>query len=240
MRARASADAGVQRAPAVQVPMPCDTPLTAWTPFALRPARAARSWVNSTTMPGFQWLGDTSSEEVAAHLFAYPLALDVLAGANASAAAAAREALIAITDHILAHGYLLVDPATDQPTRWGFWSPYLLNDVCVRPLPRRGERTQPCAPSCDLWPHAKRVHALVPPRREDNYSERDLNSLGMLAFLASAYSVSGNATYIQQFEELLAPPNGYGLNMVNMKIATVRARGNAHRCLLTAMRTARR
>ena len=35
-------------------------------------------WHDSTTCPGWQWKGDTSSDEVAGHMFAYPLIADLV------------------------------------------------------------------------------------------------------------------------------------------------------------------
>ncbi len=36
-------------------------------------------WHNSTAIPGWLWKGDTSSDEVVGHMFAYPLVHDLVA-----------------------------------------------------------------------------------------------------------------------------------------------------------------
>lgn len=37
------------------------------------------AWHNSTSIPGWIWKGDTSSDEVAGHMFAYPFVYDMAA-----------------------------------------------------------------------------------------------------------------------------------------------------------------
>jgi hypothetical protein len=67
-----------------------------------------------------QWKGDTSSDEIVGHFFILSIAYDLLddAALKARMADAARKML----DHIIAHGYNLVD-VTGKPTTWGKWSP---------------------------------------------------------------------------------------------------------------------
>ncbi len=68
----------------------------------------------------FYWKGDTSSDEIVGHMFLYGIATDLLpdtALKQRIAATAAR-----IMDHILDHGYYLID-VTGKPTLWGRWSP---------------------------------------------------------------------------------------------------------------------
>ncbi|MCC7492173.1 MAG: hypothetical protein IT204_07515 [Fimbriimonadaceae bacterium] len=73
----------------------------------------------------WEWKGDTSSDELDGHYFAWPLLHDLVADA------AERQAIVAtvrrVTDHLLDHGLHLVD-LDGQPTRWGVWSPQRLND----------------------------------------------------------------------------------------------------------------
>jgi hypothetical protein len=66
------------------------------------------------------WKGDTSSDEIVGHMFAFAIAYDLLPDADLKAriSATARR----IMDHILAHGYYLVD-VDGKPTTWGKWSP---------------------------------------------------------------------------------------------------------------------
>ncbi len=68
----------------------------------------------------YYWKGDTSSDEIVGHMFLYGIAADLLpdpALKQRIAATAAR-----IIDHILDHGYYLID-VTGKPTLWGRWSP---------------------------------------------------------------------------------------------------------------------
>jgi hypothetical protein len=67
----------------------------------------------------FYWKADTSSDEIVGHFFLYGVAADLLpdpALKKRTAETAAR-----IMDHIIDHGYYLVD-VTGKPTTWGRWS----------------------------------------------------------------------------------------------------------------------
>ncbi len=48
----------------------------------------AGEWHRSTSIPGWLWKGDTSSDEVAGHMFAYPLVHDLVARNEEERAAA--------------------------------------------------------------------------------------------------------------------------------------------------------
>jgi hypothetical protein len=70
------------------------------------------------------WKGDTSSDELDGHYFAYAAYYDI-------AATQAERELIAsyverMTDHILDHGYYYVGPP-GKPTTWGVWAPEKIN-----------------------------------------------------------------------------------------------------------------
>jgi hypothetical protein len=70
------------------------------------------------------WKGDTSSDEIDGHYFAFAVYSDLVA--DEAERGAIRETVRRITDHILDHGYLLVD-RDGEHTRWGVWSPDLLH-----------------------------------------------------------------------------------------------------------------
>ncbi len=72
----------------------------------------------------WEWKGDTSSDELVGHFFAYAIAYDLLPDETLrqQIAATARR----IVDHIIAHGFYLVD-VDDKPTTWGVWAPEKLN-----------------------------------------------------------------------------------------------------------------
>ena len=69
---------------------------------------------------GWRWKGDTSSDEIVGHYFAYAIYYDLVADADEKKQL--RAALDRITTHILDHGYQLID-VDGQRTRWGWWGP---------------------------------------------------------------------------------------------------------------------
>ena len=80
----------------------------------------------------YYWKGDTSSDEIVGHFFAYGIAYDLLPdpALKQRIATTARR----IIDHILANGYELID-LDGKPTRWGRWSPrYFLEEPGDSPL----------------------------------------------------------------------------------------------------------
>jgi hypothetical protein len=68
----------------------------------------------------YYWKGDTSSDEIVGHFFIYSIAYDLLPDANLKKRIAATAKRI--MDHIIDHGYYLVD-LDGKPTLWGFWAP---------------------------------------------------------------------------------------------------------------------
>jgi hypothetical protein len=69
---------------------------------------------------GWRWKGDTSSDEIVGHYFVYPIYHDLVASEEEKPEL--RSAIDRITNHILDHGYQLVD-VDGQKTRWGWWGP---------------------------------------------------------------------------------------------------------------------
>jgi hypothetical protein len=67
----------------------------------------------------YYWKGDTSSDEIVGHLFLYGVASDLLPDRALKRRIAATTTRI--LDHILDHGYYLID-VTGKPTTWGRWS----------------------------------------------------------------------------------------------------------------------
>jgi hypothetical protein len=70
------------------------------------------------------WKGDTSSDELDGHYFAYAVYYDI--AATEEEKKQIRGVVARITDHILDHGYYYVGPS-GQPTTWGVWAPERLN-----------------------------------------------------------------------------------------------------------------
>jgi len=81
-------------------------------------------WFRSPVDPTVWCKGDTSSDEMDGHYFAWYVYHDLVA----DAAEKARLATIVrrATDHILTHNYTLVGH-TGRKTRWGIWTPELIN-----------------------------------------------------------------------------------------------------------------
>ena len=67
----------------------------------------------------YYWKGDTSSDEIVGHFFLYGIATDLLPDPALKKRIA--ETAARIMDHILDHGYYLID-VTGKPTTWGRWS----------------------------------------------------------------------------------------------------------------------
>jgi hypothetical protein len=65
------------------------------------------------------WKGDTSSDEIVGHFFAFSVAYDLLPDADLKARIVATTRRI--MDHIVANGYHLID-VDGKPTLWGKWS----------------------------------------------------------------------------------------------------------------------
>jgi len=67
----------------------------------------------------YYWKGDTSSDEIVGHFFLYGVATDLLPDRPLKRRIA--ETAARIMDHIIDHGYYLVD-VNGKPTTWGRWS----------------------------------------------------------------------------------------------------------------------
>jgi hypothetical protein len=99
------------------------------------PGEADKIWFRSPVDPAVWCKGDTSSDELDGHYFAWFVYHELVADAaeKRQLAAVVRRA----TDHILDHGYTLVGH-TGRKTRWGIWAPELINRdpfyVGLRPL----------------------------------------------------------------------------------------------------------
>jgi hypothetical protein len=71
------------------------------------------------------WKSDTSSDELDGHYFFYPLYYDLCADTDAERDRV-REVVRDVTDHLLTHGFVLIDH-DGQPTRWAIYGPRYLN-----------------------------------------------------------------------------------------------------------------
>ena len=71
------------------------------------------------------WKSDTSSDELDGHYFFYPLYYDLCADTEAERERL-REVVRDVTDHLLTHGFVLIDH-DGKPTRWAIYGPQYLN-----------------------------------------------------------------------------------------------------------------
>eukprot|EP00998_Keelungia_sp_KM082_P007044 NODE_325_length_2089_cov_71.982671_g319_i0.p1 GENE.NODE_325_length_2089_cov_71.982671_g319_i0~~NODE_325_length_2089_cov_71.982671_g319_i0.p1 ORF type:complete len:644 (-),score=148.58 NODE_325_length_2089_cov_71.982671_g319_i0:23-1954(-) len=136
-------------------------------------------WWNSTTMPGWAWKGDTSSDEIVGHFMIYSMFHDLVAGDQGDVPL---KLLFNMIDYIVGNDYQLIG-ANGQRTTWGFWDPMNLNEV------------------------------------PDNYDERGLNALQIVAWLSAAWAYSGNnatSKYMDSMHYLDA--NGYFTNILSVKV----------------------
>ena len=86
--------------------------------------RSGGQWHPSPVEKDWMWKGDTSSDEIVGHYLAFYLYSALVADDQEKLQI--RATCKRITDHILDHGYYLID-ITGKPTRWGYWSPARLN-----------------------------------------------------------------------------------------------------------------
>lgn len=75
--------------------------------------------------PDCEWLGETSSDEMTGHYFAYGIYYDLVADAKEKKKIA--KVVKTITDHILENNFHLCD-VDGVPTTWANWEPDLLNN----------------------------------------------------------------------------------------------------------------
>lgn len=71
----------------------------------------------------YYWKGDTSSDEIVGHFFIFSIAYDVLP--DEPLKLRITDTCQRVMDHIIDHGYYLVD-LDGKPTTWGYWSPEAL------------------------------------------------------------------------------------------------------------------
>ncbi len=133
------------------------------------------------------WKSDTSSDELDGHYFFYPLYYDLVAS-TAAEKERVREVVRALTDHLVTHGFNLIDH-DGQPTRWGIYAPESLNHD-------------------PQW-----------------WAERGLKSLSLLAYLAVARHVTGDAKYDAVARDLIAR-HGYAQNLMFPKVQFGPGSGN--------------
>ena len=82
-------------------------------------------WHACKDIPDCEWLGETSSDEMTGHYFAYGIYYDLVADKKEKKKIA--EVVKKITDHIIENNFHLCD-VDGVPTTWANWEPELLNN----------------------------------------------------------------------------------------------------------------
>lgn len=82
-------------------------------------------WHACKDIPDCEWLGETSSDEMTGHYYAYSIYFDLVADAEEKKKIA--QVVKTITDHIIEHNFHLTD-VDGIPTTWANWEPDLLNN----------------------------------------------------------------------------------------------------------------
>lgn len=121
-------------------------------------------WFRSKTHPDTWCKGDTSSDSLNGHCFAWYMYYTHVADAAEKQEIA--QVVRRIMDHILRNNYRLIDH-TGHQTRWGIWSPAIINED------------------------------------PDWYAERGLYPLEILAYLTTAYAITGEPRYRDAREDLI-------------------------------------
>ena len=89
------------------------------------PSRGQHTWFNSTTFPGWVYLSDTSSDEIAGNEYGLSVFHKYAASSNQERTTSAN--LVAnVTKWIIHNGYYLISPLNERTT-WGVWAPEYLN-----------------------------------------------------------------------------------------------------------------
>jgi hypothetical protein len=124
--------------------------------------RSNREWHESPVEKDWYWKGDTSSDEIDGHYFGWFVFHEL--AADDVHKQRVRAACKRVTDHILDHGYCLVDK-DGRPTTWGVWAPEKLNDD-PKWWQERGLN------SLEILSHLKvAMHIVGEPRYEKAYRE---------------------------------------------------------------------
>ncbi|MCS7272818.1 MAG: hypothetical protein NZ550_01545 [Fimbriimonadales bacterium] len=82
-------------------------------------------WHESPVDPNYIWKGDTSSDELDGHYFAWAVYYDLCA--DESEKERIRATVRRVTDHLMQNNWRLID-VDGKPTRWAIFNPEALND----------------------------------------------------------------------------------------------------------------
>jgi hypothetical protein len=88
--------------------------------------RGEGEWHESAVEPGWQWKGDTSSDELSGHFFAWGVYYDYVAKGDPAEEKRVQELVRRVVNHLIDHDFTLTD-VDGHPTRWAVYSPRLLH-----------------------------------------------------------------------------------------------------------------
>jgi hypothetical protein len=130
----------------------------------------------------WEWKGDTSSDEIVGHFFAYSVVYDLVA--DEPLKKRLRKAVAEMADHLIEHNYQLTD-IHGGPTRWGRYDPaYFETD---------DGREERALRSLELLSHLKVTHHMTGEPRFDREYRKLIDEL--------AYHIN-TTTYLQHRQEL--------------------------------------
>jgi len=116
----------------------------------------------------WEWKGDTSSDEVDGHYFAYAVYYDL--AATPKEKNEIRAYVKRITDYIVDHNYYLLD-LDGKPTTWGFWGPQELNEK-LQHLAERGLN------SLEILSHLKAAYHMTGDRKYQKHYRELIDKYG--------------------------------------------------------------
>jgi hypothetical protein len=146
----------------------------------------------------YYWKDDTSSDELAGHFFGYPLFFDLCAKGDAERTALAARAR-SMTRYIMDGGYRLID-LDGQQTLHGHWQPERLASA-VDGLEACEASLEWCG---DSW-----------------FGGGWLNSLEMLGQLLATYHMTGDVSFYEAYEVLIAEHRYDEVGMPHRQTATI-------------------
>ncbi len=126
--------------------------------FISHSLRSNSEWHPSSVEKEWYWKGETSSDEIVGHYFAWHVFCELAADDEQKRQVSAT--CKRVTDHILEHNYYLVDQ-DGAPTTWGFWGPDRLNND-----PKYWEER--CLGSLEMLSHLKVAMRIVGDVRYEN------------------------------------------------------------------------
>lgn len=147
-------------------------------------------------VPGgdWEWKGHTSSDEIASQTFAHAAMWECVAESEPERARIRRN-YIAIVDHIIAHGWYLVD-VDGHPTLWGRWSPEYVNRYPVTIFDRRLN-------SSEIIASLQLAHRMTGEPRYRAKADELFSGAGYLTNILSSMKLIGNTPgYVHQGNEM--------------------------------------